>query len=182
MPITNAELKHVLSIKTGSAGNTTAQGDPNLSLGKYLSTTVLTGGLHSLFAAILAEENAASTVRYRCVFIRNTHATLTATDCRIYLPNGDPAGGALVAIAVDPTAASAVGASAAQAVETATDTTAPSGVTGWATPTTYADGIQLGNIGPGQCRAYWVRRTANNSAALADPESVLIRARAATLG
>lgn len=179
MPITSAELKHVRSIKTGTAGNSTAQADPSLSLGKYLSTTVWAGALHDLFAAVGADENAALTARYRCIFVRNTHATLTATDVRVFLPNGDPAGGASVAIAVDPTAASAIGASAAQALEIANDTTAPAGLT-WVTPTTYASGIVLGNLAPNQCRAYWVRRTAANSAPVA-AESVLFRARCQTL-
>lgn len=180
MPITAAELKHVRSIKTGSAGNSTAQADPSLSLGKYLSTTVWAGALHDLFAAMGADENAAGTVQYRCIFVRNTHATLTATDTRVFLPNGDPAGGAAVAIAVDPTAASAIGSAAAQAVEIANETAAPAGVAGWVTPTTYAAGIVLGDIAPGQCRAYWIRRTGANSDPLS-AETVLFRARAQTL-
>lgn len=179
MPITSAELKQVYSIKTGSAGNSTAQGSPALSLGKYVSTTVWPGAAHDLFQAMAADENAAGTVRYRCVFVRNTHATLTATDVRVYLPNGDPAGGATVAIALDTTAVSAIGAAAAQALEVANDTTAPAGLT-WVTPTTYAAGIVLGNLAPNQCRAYWIRRTATNSAPVT-AESVLFRARAQTL-
>ena len=180
MPITTAELKQVRSIKTGSAGNTTAQASASLSLGKYLSTTVWTGATHDLFDAMGADENTGLINKYRCIFVRNTHATLTATDTRVYFPNGDPAGGAAIAIALDPTAASAIGSASAQAVEIANDTTAPAGVTGWVTPTTYAAGIVLGNLAPGQCRAYWIRRTGANSAPLS-AESVLFRARCQTL-
>ena len=39
MALSNTSVRAYLSVKTGSAGNSTAQGDANLSLGKWLSTT-----------------------------------------------------------------------------------------------------------------------------------------------
>jgi hypothetical protein len=41
MPIATSDIKIKLSTKSGSAGNSTAQGNVNNSLGKYISTTEL---------------------------------------------------------------------------------------------------------------------------------------------
>ena len=169
MPIASTDILFKLSIKTGTAGNAAAQPDPNASLGKYISTTQLSGtAANNLFDDITGSENAASTTDYRCFFVHNAHATLTLRGAVVYLSGGDPAGGANVAIAVDNTAASAIGSSSAQAAEIANETTAPSGVGSFSTPTTAAGGLSLGDIAAGSCRAVWVRRAAANTAAVND--------------
>ena len=49
MAIVTGDILWKLSIKTGSAGNSLAQTDPNASLGKYISTSAWAGGtLHDL--------------------------------------------------------------------------------------------------------------------------------------
>ena len=170
MPITSGNLPFHLSVKTGAAGNSVAQSDANLSLGKYISTTVAPTSLNSLFDSVTAARNAASEVDYRCVFVRNAHATITATGGKLWLSGGDPAGGLVWTIAVDSIAASAIGASSVQAQEAATDTAPGSGVTGLAfsAPTSDAGGISIGDLAPGQCRAVWIRCTATNSAAVTE--------------
>ena len=178
MPIVTADLKWYLSIKTGSAGNSSAQSDANASLGKYLSTTQAPTTLNGLFDAVTKERNAASEVDYRCVFIRNSHATLTALSGYLYLDGGDPAGGPDWAIAVDTKAASAIGATAAQALEVANDTTAPSGLS-FSAPTTEGTGLALGDIAPGYCRAVWIRCSATNSVAVT--EEITLKATFSTL-
>lgn len=165
MAIVSGDLLFKLSVKTGSAGNSTA-GTAAGSLGKYISTTQLSGtALNNLFDDISGAENAASTVDYRCVFVHNSHATLSLTSAVVYV-SAETAGGASVAIAVDNTAASAIGSASAQADEIANETTAPTAVGAFSTPTTAGAGLSLGTIPAGQCRAFWVRRTAANSAAL----------------
>lgn len=166
MPIASSDLLFKLSIKTGSAGNSAAQPDPNASLGKYISTTQLSGtALNNLFDDISGAENAASTVDYRCVFVHNSHATLTLTSAVVYVTS-EVAGGASVAIATDNVTASAIGSASAQADQVATETTAPSAVSAFSTPTTAATGLSLGSIPAGQTRAFWVRRTAANTSAV----------------
>lgn len=166
MPITTADLLLKLSITTGTAGNQAAQPNPNLSLGKYISTTqIVDNTLNNLFDDISGDENAAGTVDYRCIFIHNNHATLTLIAPVAWLA-AEVAGGANAAIAIDNIAASAVGSAAAQAAQIANETTAPTGVGAFSSPTTKAAGLALGDIGPGQVRAIWVRRTATNSAAI----------------
>jgi hypothetical protein len=154
-----------------AAGNTTA-GTPAGSLGDQISTTQITdNSLHNLFDVISGDENAASEAEYRCFFIHNSHATLTFSNIRIFLFS-ETAGGASIAIGVDPAAASAIGSGSAQAATVADENTAPGGVT-FSAPTTLGAAINIGDLTPGQCRAIWVRRTAANTAALSNDGVVL---------
>lgn len=164
MPITTSDILIKLSTKSGSAGNSNSQGNVNNSLGKYISTTQLTDNtLNNLFDNVSGAENAASTVDYRCLFIHNNHGSLTAQSVVIYI-SSQVSGGATAAIGVDTTAASAIGNASAQALEVATETDAPTGVS-FSAPSTAATGLSLGDIAAGSCRAFWVRRTAANSSA-----------------
>ncbi|MFG1659075.1 hypothetical protein ACGFIY_21335 [Micromonospora chersina] len=161
MAITSTDIKLKLSTTAGSAGNSNA-GTVGASLGKYVSTTEVVGTQNDLFPDITGAENAGSQVDYACVFVHNAHATLTLQQAKVYL-SAEAAGGASIAIGVDPTAASAVGSASAQAVTIASDTTAPAGVA-FSSPTTTGAALSLGDIGPGQVKAFWVRRTAGNTA------------------
>lgn len=163
MAITSGDIAIMYSVKTGSAGNSTSSTGPN-SLGKYISTTAQGS---TLFDDISAAENAASTVDYRCCFLINNHATLTLKSAGVYV-SSDTSGGAVIALAIDNIAASAKGASSAQAAEIANKTTAPSGVGSFSSPTTAGTALSLGDIPAGSCRAFWVRRTAANTAAISE--------------
>ena len=165
--IISSEILFKYSVKTGSAGNTTV-GTANGSLGKWISTTTMPDAtLNGLFDNISGAENAASTVDYRCVFVHNSNSANALENAVVYL-SAETAGGASIAIAVDTTAASALGAGTDQAL-TATNETAPgTGVTSlsYSSPTTSGAGLALGNIPAGSVKAFWVRRSASNSAAL----------------
>lgn len=174
MPIASSDLKYKLSILTGSAGNSLAQSDVNASLGKYISTTEITDAtLNNLFDDVSGDENAASDVEYRCIFIHNSHATLTLKSPIAWL-SAEVSGGASAAIAVDNTAASAIGSASAQADDVADESTAPSPALTFSTATTKGTGVSLGDIPAGYCKAIWVRRTAANTAAK-DNDGVTIR-------
>ena len=171
MPIAATDIKRRLSITSSAAGNSSPSSGP-ASLGKYISTTDLSSvtGLNLLFDRISGAENAAMTADYRCVFYANTHGTLTWLSPKVWLQGGDPSGGAAVAIAVDPTPASPIDSAAAQALTAASETAPGSGVTSltFSSPSTEAAGIALDNIPPGYCRAVWIRRTAQNNAAVTE--------------
>ncbi len=163
--ITAAEIVFRYSVKTGTAGNSTAS-TPAGSLGKYLSTTAWAGGTtNDLFDNITGTENAASTVDYRCVFVYNTNTANTLENAVVFL-SSETAGGANIAVASDNIAASAPGATAAQAAEIATETTAPTGTSVFASPTSAGTGVALGNIPANSVKAFWVRRSATASPAL----------------
>lgn len=164
MAITASDILFKFSVKTGSAGNSTA-GSASGSLGKYISTTQITDNtLNNLFDDISGSENAASTVDYRCIFIHNNHGSLTYQNAVVYL-SAEVSGGASIAVAVDSVAASAVGDASAQALEVTNETTAPAGPLSFSSPTTAGTGLSLGNIAAGSCKAIWIRRTAANSSA-----------------
>lgn len=166
MAIVAADIKFKLSVTSGAAGNSTG-GTPAGSVGKYISTTELSGtALNNLFDDVSGDENAASDVEYRCVFVHNSHATLTYTGAVVWL-SAETAGGASAALAIDDIAASAIGSAGAQADLIANEDTAPgAGVGSFSAPTSKATGLSLGDIPAGQCRAFWVKRTAANTAAL----------------
>lgn len=179
MPIVDADIKLRRSTLLGSAGNTLTQPNAAASLGKYISTTDAPAGLHTLFAKMAGADNAGLVSQYACLFLYNSHASLTWFDARVWLSGGDPAGGATVAMAVDSTAASAVGSSAAQALAAASISAPGSPITilSWSAPTSYANSnLKLGDIPAGSCRAFWVRRVGANSAATPEaiPEQITI--------
>jgi hypothetical protein len=161
--IVAADLKVRLTIKTGVAGNASAQPDPNQSLGKYASTTDLVDAtLDNLFDNVSGDENAASTVDYRAVVIYNSHATLSLTVPKIWL-SAEVSGGASIAIGLDPVGVAAV--TAILGTSIANETTAPAGVS-FSAPTTKAGGLAPADIPAGSAVLLWVRRTAANTAAV----------------
>jgi hypothetical protein len=165
MAIVAADILIKLSIVTGAAGDSAAQGDPNASLGKYISQTALAGtALNNLWDNITGDENAASDVEYRCIFVHNNHATLTLLAPVAWIVS-EVAGGASVALSVDTTAESAKASATAQAKQVANESTAPATQT-FSAPTTKAAGLALGDIPAGHVKAIWIRRTAANTGAL----------------
>ncbi len=157
MPIVDADITFRLS---GGASNTNV----NLSIGGVMSSTAWAGGvLHDLFEVISGDENAASTVDYRCVYVRNGHATLQwGPNIKAWL-SAVTAGGADLAIGLDP-AGVGNGSTTGVAATPANETTAPTGVT-FSAPTTKATGLAPANVAAGSVFALWVRRTATNCAA-----------------
>ncbi len=176
MAILTTDIKFYLSIKTGAAGNSAAQPDINQSLGKYISTTQMTDAtLLNLFDAVSGDENAASDVEYRCIFVRNLHASITWVGPVDWL-SAEVSGGCVAAIAIDAIAGSPIGQAAAQAAEVANESTSPgAGAGSFSAPTTKGTGLALGNIPAGHCKAIWVRRTAANTVAV-NNDGVTIRA------
>jgi len=171
--ITSGEILFKFSTTAGSAGNQNT-GTAATSLGKYISTTAITDNtLNNLFDDVSGAENAASTVDYRCIFVHNSNASNTLENAVVWL-QAEVANGANITIATDNIAASAIGSASAQAAQIASETTAPSGVSAFSGPTTKGGGLSLGNIGAGQCKGIWVKRTAVNSAALSS-DGVTIR-------
>lgn len=164
MPIASTDILYKWSVGTGP-GNSTGAGAAGTSLGGFIATTQITDAtLDNLFPDVTGDENAADNVDYQCFFVHNNHATLTLQNAVVW-QSAEVAGGVNCAIGLDPTAISALASASAQAETIANKNTAPAGVT-FASPTTKAAGLAIGNLGPGQVKAIWVRRTATNSAAL----------------
>jgi hypothetical protein len=164
--IVSSDILFKYSTTAGSAGNS-GTGTASSSLGKYISTTAFPDAtLNALFDDVSGAENAASTVDYRCIFVHNSNASNALENAVVYL-SSEVAGGTAIAVGADATAASAIGSAGAQALQVANETTAPAGVS-FSSPTTAGAGVSLGTIPVGQCKAFWIRRTASNSAALSN--------------
>jgi hypothetical protein len=144
----------------------------NNSLGKWCSTTdIVDATLNNLFDDISGDENAAQESEYRCIFIHNAHATLTWQNVVVWISN-ETEGGANISIGLDTTAASPYTSTSQQALVVANEDTAPAGVT-FSSPTSKATGLSIGNLPAGYVKAIWVKRTATNSAAMANDSVTL---------
>jgi hypothetical protein len=164
MPIATADLRFSLSTTAGAAGDTTAS-SPAGSLGKYISTTELVDAtLGNLFDDVTGDENATMNDDYRCLFVKNTHPTLTLQRAVAWLVT-EIVGGADAALALDNVGVVPVGQAPAQATTIANPDTPPAAVSAFSTATTKVSGTLIGDIPPGNCAAIWVRRQATNSAA-----------------
>lgn len=169
MAIVASDIVTRLSVVTASAGDTTA-GTPAGALGDQVSTTaIVTATLNNLWDDTTGAESAAGDVEYRCVFVLNNHATLTYTNAQVSVLS-QTAGGGLIDIATDGTAISAKGAAGAQAVTIANESTAPTGTSAFG-----AGPLALGDIGPGQVKGIWLRRTVTAGAGAVDPDGVILQ-------
>lgn len=164
MPIASEDILFKLSTKSGSAGNSEAQADPNASLGKYVSTTEITDAtLNNLFDDISGDENADEDTEYRCFFVENSHESLPLLATKVWISE-QVEGGADVTIGLDPSGVFYRGSSTPQATDVANEGTAPIGVS-FSNPTTKGGGLSIGTLPASGVQAIWVKRTATNSAA-----------------
>ena len=160
MPIASTDIVYRLS---GGAGNT----DPTLALGGAMSTVaggiITSGSLHNLFDAITGDQAAAGRVEFRCIYVQNTHASLTLRAPKLWISSLTSSPGTEFDVAV----ASVDGSNNAETV--ANEITAPVGEA-FVRPTSKADAatLSLGDIAPGAAKAVWVRYTTTAGAAAAN--------------
>lgn len=151
MPILAADIQFRLS---GGAANA----DGNASLGGEISANAVSGALHAFFDRVTGAEAAAGDVEYRCLYVRNGHATLTLYGAVVWISTNTPSPDTVVAIGL--------GTSAINGVEqtVADESTAPAGVS-FTEPDSYGAGLVIGDIPAGQHKAVWIRRTVTAAAA-----------------
>lgn len=163
MPIASTDIVYKGSNVDATAGNVTANAGPGTNLGDFATSGVLTSGaVNNVFPNVTGDENAASQVDYQLIFVHNAHATLTLQGAKAWIA-ASVAGGTEVAIGLDTTAPSPVGATVAQALTIANRTTAPTGVA-FSAPGTKATALNIGDIPAGSVKGIWIRRTAANTA------------------
>ena len=156
MPIADTDL---LIKYTGGSSNS----DPNLSLGGVVSSNGPTdNNLHNLFDEVSGTESLAGDTEYRAVALKNNHGSLTAKNTRVYISSDT---GAQFDIALADEGLNA------NPETIANESTAPSGPT-FSHPTTYAAGIDMGNIPSTQFFAHWCRRVIPAAAGAETPHTV----------
>lgn len=174
MAIASADIVFRLSV-TAAAGDTTA-GTPATSLGDQISTTAITTAtLNNIWDDVSGAEAAAGDVEYRCLFVLNNHGSLTLTNPTITIAS-QTAGGGTIDIATDNIAVSAKASASAQAAQIANESTAPTGVSAFG-----SGPLSLGDIGPGQVKGVWMRRTVTAGAGALNPDGVVLSVTGDTL-
>jgi len=161
MPIVAGDIAYHLS---GGASNAI----PNASLGGARSNTELVDAtMHNLFDRVSSVEAAAGLIEYRCIYVRNEHATLDWQDVRVFIDSQTTSPDTSVAVAL--------GSAAINATEQtiANEGTAPTGGVAFTTPANYAAGLVVGNLAPGQHKSIWIRRNVTAGAAVANDSFVL---------
>lgn len=172
MAIASTDIKYRLTITSGASGESAAQGNVNASLGKYASTTdIVDASANNLFDNISGDENAASTVDYRAFAVLNKHGSLTWQAPKVWI-SSEVAGGASVAIGLDPVGV--VASTAILGTSIGTETTAPGSVS-FSAPTTKTGGLSVADVPAGSGFIVWVRRTAANTTAV-DSDGATFRA------
>ena len=150
MPITSTDIHYRLS---GGASNT----DPALSIGGVKSSTAAGA---TVFDDVASAEASAGDIEYRLVYIHNAHATLTLLGAKVWIQTNTPSANTDVAIGLG------VGGLNATETAVANENTAPGSVT-FSQPASFAAGLTLGDLAPGQHYGVWVRRTVTAGAAVA---------------
>lgn len=162
MAITATDI--ILRLSGGAANS-----DVNASLGGAKSSVaVVDNTLHNLFDVVSGAEAEAGDIEYRCVYVHNAHATLTLQGAKAWIQTNTPSAGSTCDIGL--------GTSAVNGTETsvANESTAPASVT-FVAAANEAGAITLGDIPPGQHRAFWIRRTITAAASAYSNDSVVVR-------
>lgn len=150
-----------------------ANADPNASLGGAKSSVELVYGtpLHILFDQVSSAESAAGDDEYRCIYIHNAHATLTAQNT-VVLINTDT-------VNAESDIRIALGTSAIDGTEQtiADEDTAPIGVT-W--ETTAGVELAIGDLTPGQHKAIWIHRNISVDASAINNDSFTLEVKCDT--
>ena len=142
--------------------------DPALSLGGIVSANDVT--VNTLFDDVSSAEAAAGDTEYRCIYVKNSHATLTLLTAKVFIQANTS--GNRIAIALG-------GEGKNGTAETIADeSTAPVGET-FSQPTDYASGLSLTDLAPGDTFPVWVRRTIP-AAAVAATDSYTLRVQGET--
>lgn len=162
MAIQAADIKLFLS---GGAANA----DPNASLGGAISSTEMPSGLHNLFDKVSGSEAQDGDAEYRCVYVKNTHGTLTLQGSVVWISSETPSSKTKIDIALDG-AGVGDGSSTGVAETVGDEQTAPTGET-FSHPITEGGGIVIGDLAPGEAQAIWVRRTIDPGAAAVSGDS-----------
>jgi len=152
--VTLNDLRFAYTVNTGPGGST-AQPSPADSYGGFVSQTPWPNSTgESLFPAVPSDA-ATGSVQYRCVFLYNVSNADTWYAVKVF-SSAQPTSG-FVSLGVDPAGVVSRTSATAQAARPVASSVAPAGVS-FSTPTTYDTGISVGDIGPNQGRAIWVRR------------------------
>ena len=145
MPIISTDIDFFLS-KVGGG----AQSDPNDSFGGAISTTeVVDDTLHNVFDKVSGDEALAGKINYKALYVKNSHASLSLEDAKIWIESNTSLNDISIALA---------GEGINGTMERPTDEdTAPSGET-FTQPANKAAGLTVGTLAFGDNHGFWEKR------------------------
>lgn len=135
-------------------------------------TATISNRDNNLYDDVTKAEALAGDTNYRCIYIKNTHASDTATSVSVWI-NQDSLGADTISIGADP-AGVGNGTSTGVATTIVNEATAPAGVT-FSQPLSEGAAINLGTFTFGTGAALWIKRNVPVSTlvATADDTSLL---------
>lgn len=146
------------STNRGSAGNT-IQSTPGLSLGGYLSTSVIqNSGLNNLFSSVNQDQLLLSLMDYVCIFLHNTDATTTVTNLELWFGPASFSNFSLSA-ANDNVGISSASSVTVQSDQVPTPFIAPRNVGFFIFPENQSEALTLPDLPPNYCVPVWFQRT-----------------------
>lgn len=166
MAIAETDLTWHLS---GGASNT----DAAASLGGAISTAgggviTKTKTFNSIFDDVSGAEAAAGDTEYRCIYVKNAHATLSLTTAKIWIEANTT--GNEIYIGLD------LAGKNATADTVADESTAPDpAVTFSKDCTSYATGLSLGDMAAGEYYGIWIKRVIASSKAATDDDNFTLK-------
>jgi hypothetical protein len=159
MPIVAADIKFYLS---GGAANS----DPLLSLGGAISSTVAST---DIFDNVSSTEAATGESEYRCIYAKNTHASLSLTNAVVWIQTQTPSSSTSVTIALG-----GEGKNGTAEGPKANEETAPTGET-FTAPDSKGTGLSLGTLAAGDYYPIWIKRTIDAGAAAYSNDGFTLR-------
>lgn len=111
--------------------------------------------MQNVFDAVAPLDSLLGSTDYRCLFVKNVNPTITANGVKIWVKQETP-GPDEVDIGLDP-AGKGNGSTTGVPVVIADENNAPAGVT-FSRPLSYASGLSIGTLAPGEGFAFWQRR------------------------
>lgn len=115
---------------------------------------------NAVFDDVSSTEASSGDTEYRCFYVHNAHATLTLQGAKIWIQSQTSSSDTDIAIALGGEGLNGT------AETVANEGTAPSGES-FSQPASFAAGLTIGDLAPGDHYPVWVRRTVNAAAASA---------------
>jgi|SRR5215212_4112675 len=159
MAIVAADIKEYRS--TFSASGVDSLG------GAITATEVVDNTTHNIWDVVSSAESSAGDTEYRCIYVKNTHASLTLQSAKVWIQTQTPSTDTSVEIGL--------GSSAVNGTEqtVANENTAPTSVT-FSTAANEAAALSIGNIPNGQHKAIWIKRIVGAAAVAANDDSYVL--------
>jgi hypothetical protein len=129
----------------------------SLATSNKTDAVTIGNNVQNLFPNVTSAQSLAGQVKYRGVYIKNTHSTDTATGVKVWVKTLTPAGDELY---VQKHGTTGNGSTTGVLEAIANDATAPTGIS-FADPPPQSSGtaIVIGNLLAGECHGLWIRRT-----------------------